>query len=63
MAREVRLGNYIAYGSNDFLGAGAMSIIGLWVAFFVSRLKAHPLMSPRQESALHHELAHTQHQH
>jgi oligogalacturonide transporter len=33
-AREVRLGNYIAYGSNDFLGAGAMSIIGLWVTFF-----------------------------
>jgi oligogalacturonide transporter len=33
-ARQVKLGNYIAYGSNDFLGAGAMSIIGLWVAFF-----------------------------
>jgi oligogalacturonide transporter len=33
-ARQVRLGNYIAYGANDFLGAGAMSIIGLWVAFF-----------------------------
>jgi oligogalacturonide transporter len=33
-ARQVRLGNYIAYGSNDFLGAGAMSIIGLWVTFF-----------------------------
>ncbi|MES1263749.1 MAG: MFS transporter, partial [Peristeroidobacter soli] len=33
-ARPVRLGNYIAYGANDFLGAGAMSIIGLWVTFF-----------------------------
>ncbi len=33
-ARKVRVGNYIAYGSNDFLGAGAMSIIGLWVTFF-----------------------------
>ena len=32
--RQVRLGNYVAYGANDFLGAGAMSIIGLWVAFF-----------------------------
>ena len=32
--RQVRLGNYVAYGSNDFLGAGAMSIIGLWAAFF-----------------------------
>jgi oligogalacturonide transporter len=32
--RQVRLGNYIAYGANDFLGAGAMSIIGLWVTFF-----------------------------
>lgn len=33
-ARPVRLGNYLAYGANDFLGAGAMSIIGLWVTFF-----------------------------
>ncbi len=33
-ARQVRFGNYIAYGANDFLGAGAMSIIGLWVVFF-----------------------------
>jgi oligogalacturonide transporter len=34
VTRPVRLGNYIAYGANDFLGAGAMSIIGLWVTFF-----------------------------
>ena len=33
-ARQVRFGNYVAYGANDFLGAGAMSIIGLWVTFF-----------------------------
>ena len=33
-ARQVRLGNYIAYGANDFLGAGAMSIIGVWILFF-----------------------------
>jgi len=33
-ARQVRLGNYIAYGSNDFLGAGAMSIITAWIIFF-----------------------------
>lgn len=33
-ARQVKLGNYVAYGANDFLGAGAMSIIGLWVTFF-----------------------------
>ena len=32
--RQVKLGNYIAYGANDFLGAGAMSIIGIWVVFF-----------------------------
>ena len=33
-ARPVRLGHYIAYGANDFLGAGAMSIIGVWILFF-----------------------------
>ncbi|MEO8018464.1 MAG: MFS transporter [Pseudomonadota bacterium] len=33
-ARQVKLGNYIAYGSNDFLGAGAMSIITAWILFF-----------------------------
>lgn len=32
--RRVRLGNFIAYGSNDFLGAGAMSIITAWILFF-----------------------------
>jgi oligogalacturonide transporter len=33
-ARQVKFGHYLAYGSNDFLGAGAMSIIGFWVVFF-----------------------------
>jgi oligogalacturonide transporter len=33
-ARQVRLGHYVAYGANDFLGAGAMSIIGVWILFF-----------------------------
>src|SRR5688572_17363278 len=33
-ARQIRIGHYIAYGSNDFLGAGAMSIIGFWILFF-----------------------------
>ena len=33
-AREVKLGNFVAYGSNDFLGAGAMSIITAWIIFF-----------------------------
>jgi oligogalacturonide transporter len=32
--RPVRFGHYLAYGSNDFLGAGAMSIIGFWILFF-----------------------------
>ena len=32
--RKVRLGHFIAYGSNDFLGAGAMSIITAWILFF-----------------------------
>ncbi len=33
-ARQVRFGHYLAYGANDFLGAGAMSIIGIWILFF-----------------------------
>ena len=33
-ARQVHFGHYLAYGSNDFLGAGAMSIIGFWILFF-----------------------------
>jgi oligogalacturonide transporter len=33
-ARRVHAGHYIAYGSNDFLGAGAMSIITAWILFF-----------------------------
>src|SRR5262245_6758991 len=32
--RSVRLGTYLAYGSNDFLGAGAMAVISGWVLFF-----------------------------
>jgi oligogalacturonide transporter len=32
--RRVRPGHLIAYGSNDFLGAGAMSIITAWILFF-----------------------------
>jgi oligogalacturonide transporter len=33
-ARKVHFGHYLAYGSNDFLGAGAMSIITAWILFF-----------------------------
>ena len=43
--------------------AAPVALLGLWLAIFVGRLKAHPLISPRQESAIHHALAHTQHQH
>ena len=32
--RTVRLGHYLAYGSNDFLGAGAMAVISGWILFF-----------------------------
>jgi len=32
--RQVRAGHLVAYGSNDFLGAGAMSIITAWILFF-----------------------------
>ncbi len=30
----VRFGHYLAYGSNDFLGAGAMAVISGWILFF-----------------------------
>jgi oligogalacturonide transporter len=33
-ARPVRFGHYVAYGSNDFLGAGAMAVISGWILFF-----------------------------
>jgi Ni/Fe-hydrogenase subunit HybB-like protein len=41
--------------------AAPVGLLGLWIAFFVSRLKAYPLVSPRQESAIHHALAHAEH--
>lgn len=33
-ARKVRFGNYLAYGTNDFLGAGATAVISGWILFF-----------------------------
>jgi oligogalacturonide transporter len=33
-SRTVRFGHYLAYGSNDFLGAGAMAVISGWILFF-----------------------------
>ncbi|MFT4046316.1 MAG: MFS transporter [Solimonas sp.] len=32
--RTVRLRNYLAYGANDYLGAGAMAVISTWILFF-----------------------------
>ncbi|HEY5807072.1 MAG TPA: MFS transporter [Povalibacter sp.] len=32
--RPVRFGHYLAYGVNDFLGAGAMAVISGWILFF-----------------------------
>lgn len=32
--RQVRFGHYLAYGCNDFLGAGAMAVISGWILFF-----------------------------
>lgn len=32
--RPVRFGHYLAYGLNDFLGAGAMAVISGWILFF-----------------------------
>jgi oligogalacturonide transporter len=32
--RKIGLINYIAYGSNDFLGAGAMALMAAWLLYF-----------------------------
>lgn len=32
--RQIRFVNYAAYGSGDFLGAGAMAVISGWILFF-----------------------------
>jgi oligogalacturonide transporter len=36
--REVRFHNFLAYGSNDFLGAGAMAVISGWVLYFYTEI-------------------------
>ena len=36
-ARPVRLINYLAYGSNDVLGAGSMAILAGWVLLFYTK--------------------------
>ena len=36
-ARPVRLHNYLAYGSNDVLGAGSMAVISGWVLIFYTQ--------------------------
>src|SRR5882672_4207686 len=33
-ARKIGFGHYLAYGSNDFLGAGAMAVITGWLLYF-----------------------------
>jgi oligogalacturonide transporter len=37
-ARPVRFINYLAYGSNDFLGAGSMAVISGWVLIFYTQV-------------------------
>ncbi|WP_407696098.1 MFS transporter [Sphingobium soli] len=37
MTRPVRLHNYLAYGSNDVLGAGSMAVISGWVLIFYTQ--------------------------
>ena len=41
--------------------AAPIGLGGLWLAFFMNRLKAFPLTSPRQESALDAALGHAHH--
>ena len=33
-ARKVRFGHYLAYGSNDVLGAGVMFVMSAWTLYF-----------------------------
>jgi oligogalacturonide transporter len=47
--RNVRFGHYLAYGSNDFLGAGAMSVISGWILFFYTTFCG---LSPVQAAAI-----------
>ena len=47
--RNVRFGHYFAYGSNDFLGAGAMSVISGWILFFYTTFCG---LSPVQATAI-----------
>ena len=37
VTRPVRLHNYLAYGSNDVLGAGSMAVISGWVLIFYTQ--------------------------
>jgi len=37
-ARPVRFINYLAYGSNDFLGAGSMAVVSGWVLIFYTQI-------------------------
>ncbi len=43
----------------DFVAPIALS--GLWLAYFMSRLKANPVTSPYQEAAIHSALEHAHH--
>jgi oligogalacturonide transporter len=37
-ARKVRFRNLLAYGSNDFIGAGAMAVVSSWVLYFYTQI-------------------------
>ena len=41
--------------------AAPIGLTGIWLAYFVNRLKAHPLTSPRQELQLEAALGHAHH--
>ncbi len=47
--KTVRFGHYLAYGSNDFLGAGAMAVISGWVLFFYTTFGG---LTPVQAAAI-----------
>jgi len=47
--REIKFINYIAYGSNDFLGAGAMALMAAWLLYFYTTFCG---LSPLQATSI-----------
>jgi len=49
-ARRVRWFNYLAYGSNDVLGAGSMAVTSTWILLFYTSLTVFLAEPPAEVS-------------